>query len=260
MKIAMYQMEIVWGDIPANLQKVKSWLEVHSNEADLLVLPEMFATGFCVESPELSEDENGQILRQLRIWSETYHIAIIGSMMWRGDGDAKSLNRAFFIKPSDSPVFYDKRHLFRMGSEGVYFSQGDKRVVVEYMGLRFLLQICYDLRFPVFSRCRENDYDVAVYVACWPKARVEAWKILLPARAVENLSYVCGVNAVGLDNGGRQQGGHSMLVDMKGECLAHLDELEDFAIVEIEKEKLEKFRHKFPAWKDADLYFLSETE
>ena len=105
MKIAMYQMEIVWGDIPANLQKVKSWLEVHSNEADLLVLPEMFATGFCVESPELSEDENGQILRQLRIWSETYHIAIIGSMMWRGDGDAKSLNRAFLSNHQTLPSF-----------------------------------------------------------------------------------------------------------------------------------------------------------
>lgn len=257
MKIAMYQMEIEWGNVPANLQKVKSWLEKHAEEADLLVLPEMFATGFCVGASDLAEDESGQILSQLRQWADTYRIAIVGSMMWKSEGDEKSLNRAFFLKPMSAPLYYDKRHLFRMGGEGRYFDQGAERVVVEYLGVRFLLQICYDLRFPVFSRCHENDYDVALYVACWPKARIEAWKILLSARAVENLAYVCGVNASGVDKEGRQQGGHSMLVDMKGGQLSHLGEIEEHTIVEIHKSEVDKFREKFPAWKDADDYNLS---
>lgn len=254
MRVAMFQMDIVWKDVNANLKKLKSWLVSHKGEADLVVVPEMFSTGFCVDALDLSEDSRLQTISQLQNWSDETDIAIVGSLMYAENGT--HYNRAFFIAPHQSPVYYDKHHLFRMGSEGVYFSSGEKRVIVEYKGWRFLMQVCYDLRFPVFSRIRNNDYDVILYVACWPQSRVGAWNILLPARAVENLCYVCGVNASGVDDAGRTQAGHSTLIDMKGEILSQLDDNEEDSIVELSKEKLEKFRTKFPVWKDADEFNL----
>ncbi len=254
MKVAMFQMDIAWKNVNANLQKLKSWLMSHKGETDLVVVPEMFSTGFCVDALELSEDGRLNTISMLQSWSDETDIAIVGSLMY-ADGETH-YNRAFFIAPCQSPVFYDKRHLFRMGSEGLYFSSGDKRVIVEHKGWRFLMQVCYDLRFPVFSRIRDNDYDVILYVACWPLSRVSAWNILLPARAVENLAYVCGVNASGVDDAGRLQAGHSTLIDMRGNILSMLEDTEDFSIVELKKEDLEKFRTKFPVWKDADEFKL----
>jgi len=251
MRIALFQMNVRWGDVQANMQSLHTWIKEHFLETDLLVLPEMFTTGFCVDSSTLAETEDGPTLKQLQEWSRSYHIAITGSLMIHENGT--NYNRAFFLTPEDEPVYYDKRHLFQMGSEGRYFTKGEKRVIVSYLGWNILLQICYDLRFPVFSRVRNNDYDLAIYMACWPTARIGAWKTLLPARAIENEVYVCGVNAVGVDSEGRRQGGNSMLLDMKGQSLLSLSDTEEnSAIIDIQIDDLHLFREKFPAWKDAD--------
>ena len=251
MRIALFQMNVRWGDVKANMQSLHTWIMEHFLETDLLVVPEMFTTGFCVDSSSLAETEDGPTLTQIREWSQTYHIAITGSLMIR-EHDT-SYNRAFFFTPDGQSFYYDKRHLFQMGSEGRYFTKGEKRVIVPYMGWNILLQICYDLRFPVFSRVRNNDYDLAIYMACWPTARIGAWKTLLPARAIENEAFVCGVNAVGVDSEGRAQGGNSMLLDMKGQPILLLSEQEEnSAIIDIQIDELQAFRSKFPVWKDAD--------
>lgn len=251
MRVALFQMNVKWGDVKANLHTLQTWLEEHPNEADLLIVPEMFTTGFCVGESQLAESNDGLTIRLLQEWSRCYNIAITGSLMITENSTC--YNRAFFFTPQGDSYYYDKRHLFRMGSEGRYFTSGKKRVIVPYMGWNILLQICYDLRFPVFSRIRKNDYDLAIYMACWPKSRVEAWKILLSARAVENEAYVCGVNAVGYDTENREQGGCSMLLNMKGQAIVDLSsDFEICTVKDIQISDLQHFREKFPVWKDAD--------
>lgn len=259
-------MEIKWGDQESNVKSLEECLDRHQGEADLLVLPEMFSTGFCVDKLSLTENKNHSLIKKIERLSEKYEIAICGSLMYEEEFESEGnshrmvyFNRGFFISPQGDTHFYDKRHTFKMGNEGKYFHSGNQRTIVEFGGFRFLLQICYDLRFPVFSRCRANDYDVILYVACWPMSRINAWRILLPARAIENLSYVVGVNACGVDDMMRKQGGHSMVVDMKGNTLVELEEKEEWKVVEFSKEELEKFRLKFPVWKDADDFVLCKS-
>ncbi len=257
LRVALFQMKVEWGDVPHNLQTVGQWLKQYAVEADVMILPEMFATGFCIENPELAQPVEGELMQSVCRWSKQYDVALVGSFMCFESG--KYFNRAFFAEPDGKVSFYDKRHLFRMGREGECFSAGQKRQIVEYKGWRFLLQVCYDLRFPVFSRNVGNEYDVALYVACWPLARVSSWRALLLARAIENQAYVCGVNVVGTDLMGRQQGGNSMLVDMKGTELAHLSEVDEACVVsDLKYEELQRFRTKFPVWKDADVFSLTE--
>ncbi len=256
MKIALYQMQVIYGDKGKNLQSLHEWLENHSVEADVLVLPEMFLTGFCVDALELAEEMNGTVWNQLQQWSTFYKTAIVGSLMIR-DGEGNYFNRAFFFNPSGEVTVYDKHHLFRMGQEGRLFTAGDGRVIVSYMGWNILLQICYDLRFPVYSRVIGNDYDMILYVASWPKSRIEAWRTMLMSRAIENEAYVCGVNAVGEDSVGHPQGGCSMAIDMKGKVKVELSaETEEYKVVDIQLSDLQDFRMKFPVWKDADQFVL----
>lgn len=254
MRIAIFQSEIEWCNVEANLNKVESVLKSIADSADLLLLPEMFTTGFCVENLDDTALNGVPILPILLEWSELYGVAIAGSFI-AYDSDSY-YNRAFFVTPNGQSYTYDKRHLFSIGCESRYFTAGDRRVIVPYLGWNICLQICYDLRFPVYSRCVNNEYDLLLYFANWPQSRINAWNILLPARAVENLSYVCGVNRVGCDGNGLLQGGASALYSPKGEQLLQMGYREEVRIVEISLDDLRLFRDKFPAWKDADRFEL----
>lgn len=256
MKIALFQQRLVWGDVEQNLHTVESWLSEQDEKADLLVLPEMFATGFGVDL-SLSEDSSS-IVQRVRTWCATYDLAIAFTVMVREGDDY--YNRAFFLTPEGLSYQYDKRHLFCIGIEGERFKAGTERVVVPYKGWNILLQICYDLRFPVFSRNVDNQYDLVLYMANWPIARIAAWKTLLQARAIENEAYACGVNVVGVDPNGCAHGGHSMCVDMKGKILSELPEVDPAAaVVDLSIESVREFRKKFPAWRDSDPFSLFNT-
>ena len=254
MRIAVCQFDIEWCNIDANLRKIESILCQVSRSADVLLLPEMFTTGFCVETDSFENNGDDRTLKTLLNWSKEFDMAISGSFI--AYESERYYNRAFFVVPDGNCWFYDKKHLFSIGSEGKNFTPGQEKTIVNYRDWNICLQICYDLRFPVYSRCVNNEYDLLLYFANWPKSRIQAWNILLPARAVENLSYVCGVNRVGIDGYGFLQGGASAIYSPKGECLMQMVEEEEVKIVELNLDLLRQFRMKFPAWKDADKFEL----
>jgi predicted amidohydrolase len=183
-------------------------------------------------------------------------MAVAGSFIAKDNG--KYYNRAFFITPEGDSLFYDKRHLFQMGDEDQYFTAGDKRLVVSYRGWNICLLVCYDLRFPVWSRNVNNEYDLLIYCANWPEARKKVWKILLQARAIENMSYVCGVNRVGIDGKGFTYRGDSLIISPKGKKLADAGKREEVTrTVSLSMDEISELRSKFPAWKDADDFTIN---
>ena len=195
MKITMIQSAPTWADAEASLARVEQMIAV-APTADVYVLPEMFATGFCMQPERIAQPEGGTILSAMKRLSAHYGAAIVGSVAV-ADGE-KSYNRMYFVRPDGTVDRYDKRHLFTYSGEHEHYARGESRCIVEFRGVRFLLQVCYDLRFPVWSRNR-GDYDAIIYIASWPVARISAWDTLLPARAIENQCYVVGVNRVGDD-------------------------------------------------------------
>ncbi|SHG06026.1 nitrilase family protein [Dysgonomonas macrotermitis] len=254
LRISLVQMDIQWEDKPANLNKVKGYLSGLSGKTDLVILPEMFSTGFSMNSHTLAETVGGQTISSLQNWSKEYDLAICGSYI--AEEKDQYFNRGFFITPEDT-YFYDKRHLFRMGDESKSFSPGNRQCIIEHKGFNICLLICYDLRFPVWARNVDNRYDLLLYVANWPQSRIKVWRTLLEARALENLSYVCGVNRVGTDGMGLYYNGQSAVIDYKGNRLSELTEpVEIIETVEISKKGLNLFRNKFPVWKDADDFAL----
>lgn len=248
MKIAILQCNILWGNPSANREHVAEIL-AGCERADLYVLPEMFSTGFCTQPEGVAEPADNPTLHALKEWAAQRHCALAGSVAVEEGG--RYYNRFYFVKPDGETICYDKHHLFTYGGEDKHFTPGDKRVVVDYLGMRILLQICYDLRFPVFSRNR-NDYDMAVYVASWPAPRAEAWKALLRARAIENQCFVVGVNRVGTDPTCTYSG-DSVVHDAYGRTLAACKPGEEcVAYADIDMNDLTKFRHKFPVLNDGD--------
>lgn len=249
MKTAILQQDIVWADVAENLRRAE--IAVDSNPgADLYVLPEMFSTGFCTEPEGIAETADGQSLAWMRAKAASTDAAIAGSVAVHEGG--KYYNRFYFVKPDGRVQWYDKKHLFTFGGEHERFTAGSERVVVEFRGVRILLEVCYDLRFPIWSRNR-GDYDMILYVASWPSVRVAAWKSLLVARAIENQCYVAGVNRVGNDPYNAYDGG-SMIVDPYGRITASCkDGVEAVATAEIDMDSLETFRKKFPVLNDSDV-------
>lgn len=251
MKVTILQNDIYWSDISANTNHVDEIMD-KAGRADLYVLPEMFSTGFCTH-PEGIADKNGITLEWMRKKAAEKEAAIAGSIAIEENG--KFYNRFHFVYPDGKVVCYNKKHLFTYGGEDKRFTPGNERVIAEYKGVRILLQICYDLRFPVFSRNR-NDYDVAIYVASWPTPRVEAWKALLKARAIENQCYVLAVNRVGSDPFCQYCGG-SAVIDPYGKIVSACEDgKECFAVADIDMKKLLAFREKFPVFGDADSFNL----
>lgn len=253
LRITIFQQDIIWENKLANLTRIEKTVKDCYQETDLLVLPEMCTTGFTMNSHSLAETNDGITITSIKRLAGEYDIAICGSYITVDEGEY--YNRGFFIT-SNSEYYYDKRHLFRMGEEANFFSGGSKRAIISYKGFNICLIICYDLRFPVWIRNVENEYDLLVCVASWPTVRSKAWNTLLEARAIENMVYVCGVNRAGVDGNGLQYRGDSKIIDPKGKIIGLTQNKEDIITVNISKDELIKFRDKFPVWKDADEFKL----
>ncbi len=251
MVVNILQHDIVWANPTENRKRLEQQL-LQLPKADLYVLAEMFSTGFATEPTGIAES-NGTTVEWMRHMAVKLNAAIAGSVATEEDGHF--YNRFYFVKPDGKVTFYDKRHLFTYSGEDKHFTRGNKRVIVDFHGVRFMLQICYDLRFPIFSR-NKGDYDAMIYVANWPSTRVVAWKTLLCARAIENQCYVIGVNRIGDDPNCQYQGG-SAIIDPYGNAQAYVPDFQEgYASAEIDLNKLDAFRKKFPVLKDADEFII----
>ena len=249
MRISIIQQDILWADVAENVRKADAAIDSDPG-AELYVLPEMFSTGFCTYPEGVAEEMEGDSLRWMKAKAAQTGAAIAGSVAVHEDG--KYYNRFYFVKPDGEVAWYDKKHLFTFGGEHERFTAGNERVVVEFKGVRILLEVCYDLRFPIWSR-NHGDYDMILYVASWPTIRVGAWKSLLVARAIENQCYVAGVNRVGTDPTNEYCGG-SMVIDPYGKIVASCEDgTESTATAEIDIPALEAFRAKFPVLNDSDV-------
>lgn len=248
--VAICQVDMEWENTAKNLERLEPI--VAGAAADVAVLPEMFATGFKLRPAVVAEPADGPVVQAMRRWAAQYDKAVVGSVVIAEGNEYR--NRMFFVRPSGETDWYDKRHLFRPGGEARDYTPGNRRVVVEYKGWRFLLLVCYDLRFPVWSRNR-GDYDAILCSASWADDRREVWRTLLRARAIENQCYVAGVNRVGVDPDA-SYAGDSALVGFGGETLADAGERERTCVARFDSEALAGYREKFPAWMDADRFML----
>lgn len=248
MKISLLQRDVVWGSPSKNIQQANDAIKALP-KSDLYVLPEMFSTGFVSEPNGMAESENGESLAWMKLLAQELDAAIAGSVAVSTANGFR--NRFYFVKPDGDVTYYDKRHLFTYGGEHKRYAAGDSRVVVEFRGVRFMLSVCYDLRFPTWLRNHE-DYDCLLTVANWPTVRLGAWNVLLHARAIENQCYVCGVNRVGNDPACEYSGG-TMCIDAYGRDVAACAAVQEDAVtVELDMDKLRSFRQKFPVLKDQD--------
>lgn len=253
MKLLLLQTDIKWQDPEFNRNHAAELIET-AGRADLVVLPEMFTTGFCTSPAGAAEPVGSETLPWMQRTAKKYNAALCGSVATEERG--RYFNRFYFVKPDGSYQAYDKRHLFSYAGEDKEYTAGRERVIVEQCGLRILLQVCYDLRFPVFSR-NEGDYDLILYVANWPTSRLGAWNTLLKARAIENQCYVAGINRTGADPACRYSGG-TALIDYLGNPIAEARAgAEEGVSGEINKELLTDFRQKFPALRDADRFAIT---
>lgn len=248
LRVAICQYDIGWYDKQANLARVDEMLA--GIEADLIVLPEMFQTGFVTDVDRVAETMEGETVAAMRRWAVRSDAAVAGGAVIRDGG--RCYNRLLFVEPSGRVSHADKRHLFTPSGENTRFEPGRQRTVVEWRGVRFMLQICYDLRFPVWSRNR-GDYDAVIYSALWPAPRQKAWTTLLAARAIENQCYAIGVNRTG-DEPGLHYAGGSRIVDFRGDEIAALDDVPGVAVAELDLEPMMAFRSKFTALRDADRF------
>ena len=255
MKINILQHDIVWADPAENRKRLEQQL-FQQPKADLYVLAEMFSTGFATEPEGIAESDCAS-LEWMKLMAKKLDAAIAGSVATEEDG--RFYNRFYFVEPDGKVTFYNKRHLFTYGGEHKHFTRGNERVVVEFRGVRLLLLVCYDLRFPVWSRNR-GDYDAILYVASWPLSRLDAWKALLRARAIENQCYVGCVNRVGNDPKCEYAGG-SAIISPYGKTLAEVSDFQEgYASAEIDMDELEAFREKFPVLNDADGFSMENGE
>lgn len=252
MNIILLQTDIEWQKPYENRTHARKIID-RLPQTDLIILPEMFTSGFCMTPSDIAEKADTDTLHWMQTVAMDKSVAIAGSVSVEEDG--KYYNRFYFVKPDGSYTSYNKKHLFTFSGEDKEYAAGDERVIVEYKGVRILLQICYDLRFPVFSRNR-GDYDMIIYVANWPTVRIDAWNTLLKARAIENLCYVAGVNRVGGDPTNKYNGSTVFLDYLGKTIVATTDGKEDAVCGNIDMQILKDFREKFPALNDADKYRL----
>ncbi len=252
LKIALYQMNTAWCEKEKNLDNAERY--IRQADADIVVLPETFTTGFKTTSSSFAETMDGPTARWFKRVAAESGKAVVGSTMISAIGDNGEevvYNRLFFAKPDGEVLTYDKRHLFSFGGENIHFTRGSERLIVEYKGFRIIPLICYDLRFPVWSRGKD-EYDLMIYIASWDDSRIGVWDTLLKARAIENQSYVVGVNRVGKDPFGDYEG-HTAAVNYYGEIIASVDNhVEAGVVVDLELEPMRHYRAKFRAWEDAD--------
>ena len=253
MKIALLQSSLIWENPKANRNHFEEKINALAEKVDLIVLPEMFSTGFTMNPEAVFETMEGETIQWMQSLTKAKNSAITGSLVVKENENFH--NRLVFVFPSGEMQIYDKRHLFTLAGEDKVYTSGNQKLIVEYLGWKICPLICYDLRFPVFARNVEN-YDVLIYVANWPKSRIQAWDILLKARSVENLCYTVGVNRVGLDNNNLEYDGHSQMVDFLGNYALKPQENEGVFIVELNKQKLVETRKKLGFLNDRDSFEL----
>jgi omega-amidase len=252
MKIALIQPEIIWEDKEKNFLAVDEAINRLINP-DLVVLPEMFSTGFSMNVEKLAEPAQGKTMKWLKDKAQSHNCCISASFIVKEN--ASYYNRFVFVFADGSAEHYDKRHLFRMGEENIFFEKGKKRVIIEHTGWKIFPQVCYDLRFPVWSR-NKNEYDLIINVANWPEIRKDHWEILLRARAVENSCYVAGVNRTGRDANGISYSGESMVISPNGKIIAAAGNEPVIIETELSMELLKNYREKFPVHLDMDNFNL----
>ena len=257
MHIALLQTDLIWEQVPNNLSRYAQQLAALRQPVDMIVLPEMWQTGFSMNAAQLAETEQGKSIQAMLDWAHTYNAAVAGSLIVAEGG--QYYNRFICAMPDGTYHQYDKRHLFRMGGEGDVYTAGKERIIIEYRGWRIAPFVCYDLRFPVWSRRQvpDYDYDLLLYVANWPARRSYAWSQLLIARAIENQSYVIGVNRIGNDGNDIYHNGSSAVIDPQGKVLWRHQDQAALHIAHLDKTALDDFRAAFPAYLDADAFELS---
>lgn len=254
LNIALIQPNLHWEDAEANRNLFSQRIKKVSNRVDLIILPEMFTTGFSMNAENLAEPTDGESLKWLQKQAKEKNAAITGSVIITEN--EKYYNRLFFVFPDGSFKIYDKRHTFTLAKENETYTAGKDRLIVEYKGWKICPLICYDLRFPVFAR-NNVDYDLLIYVANWPEKRVDAWDVLLKARAIENMSYCAGLNRTGEDGDGYIYNGHSGVYDCLGKPLTELNRSEEFIKeLSLDKKSLYETRDKMKFLQDRDSFTL----
>ena len=262
----LIQTKLFWEDAAANRSMLEAKINSIKEKPEVVILPEMFSTGFSMQPEIFAETTGGETIAWMKHIASTKKIILTGSVMIKAPSFEKPLDEAFYNRliwmlPNGDYGCYNKRHLFAYGDENNHYTAGIKRCIASVKGWKINLQVCYDLRFPVWARqCVKDgvfEYDVLIYVANWPARRSVAWKTLLQARAIENQCYVIGVNRVGDDGNNIYYSGESMVVDPLGEILYCKKDEEDIFTVELSKKHLDEVRNKFPFWKDADRFMIT---
>jgi len=254
--ITLIQTHLHWEDKKANLEMLSKKIKSIKERTEIIILPEMFNTGFSMKPEILAETMNGETVQWMKKIAFDKKVIVTGSIIIAED--KRYYNRLIWMLPNGEYGVYDKRHLFAYGNEHTQFSAGGKRLIASVKGWKINLQVCYDLRFPVWSRqAAPGEYDLLVYVANWPDRRGIAWRTLLQARAIENQCYVAGVNRVGVDGNGINHAGDSMIVDPLGEILYQKTNDEDIFTYTLQKENLIEVRKKFPFLNDADSFNIN---
>ncbi|WP_438961130.1 nitrilase family protein [Nonlabens sp.] len=253
LNVSLIQSDLMWENPTANMEQFSRKLEQLYNHTDLVILPEMFTTGFSMNAAKFAS--NKDVIEYLMNHATKGNFAIYGSTMFNDNGSY--VNRGFFIKPNLTFEYYDKRHTFTLAGEEKVYKKGKKQVIVNYKGWNLNLQICYDLRFPVFTR-NTQDYDVLLYVANWPVPRINAWDALLKARAIENMCYSIGVNRTGKDGKDMEYNGHSQVYNLLGEeLIGHPWENQGIKTVTLEKKHIQDLRKKLRFLEDRDDFNLT---
>ena len=253
LRVTLVQTELQWQDPAGNRHRLAAHFRGLLGHTDLVVLPEMFSTGFSMDAAALAEDMDGPTVGWMREEAAALGCVVTGSLIVREAGHCR--NRLIWARPDGTVEHYDKRHLFRVAGEQDHYAAGTRRLVVDLKGWRVCPMICYDLRFPVWSRNRD-DYDLLLYVANWPQRRAHAWSALLRARAIENLSYVVGVNRIGKDGNGASYSGDSVALDYLGQPLSSEGGGDRVETAVLDLESLQSYRASFPAHLDADRFEL----
>ncbi|MAB48415.1 MAG: amidohydrolase [Flavobacteriaceae bacterium] len=252
LNVALVQTSLVWENPKANRTHIED--KVSSITADLIILPEMFSSGFTMNASEVAETMDGETIAWLKSLSKTKNAAIVGSLVITENNNY--YNRLVFVEPNGTLTTYDKRHTFTLAGEHKVYTAGSEKTIIDYKGFKICPLVCYDLRFPVWARNSEN-YDVLIYVANWPKVRIAAWDALLKARAIENMSYCIGVNRVGLDGNNYEYSGHSAVYDVLGHRMDSIPEsIETVEVVTLEKSHITKYRERLGFLKDRDTFNL----
>jgi predicted amidohydrolase len=252
LSFSLIQTTLFWEDKAANLAMLAKKIMGIEEYTEIIVLPEMFSTGFSMQPEKFAETMDGPSVDWMRRISAEKKVILTGSLMIKED--EKYYNRLIWMLPNGELGYYDKRHLFAFAEEDQHYSAGNKRLIASVKGWKINLQICYDLRFPVWARQQGVEYDLLLYVANWPEKRNHAWKTLLTARAIENQCITIGVNRIGLDGNNIAHSGDSLIVGPLGEVLYHCAYEEAIFTITLQKEEINNARSQFPFWKDADFF------